>query len=497
MMNLSELLDQSIARWADKPAVIEGESVLTYADLGRLVDGLVQRLQPLALAVGTRVGLQLPNSLNYIGWTYALWRWRAVVVPIPMDCPAEEIATIVSQLELAFIISAEPLAQSAPFGPAGHLVRLRPAVPADNHGLNIAFIRFTSGTTSARKGVVLCHETVYDRVASANQTLGLGPTDVILWNLPMAHHFLITIVLYLQYGCAIVLSRHNQPRLFLAELNRWKCTGLYTSPRYYGMLARDDSGLGMASVRLAVSTTSSLAENVAKDFLRRFNLPLVQALGVIELGLVAANFQNPIRHWHSVGRPAGRMQLRIVNPDADGCGELEVSGPGIFDAYAAPWVPREQVLVNGWFQTGDIVRQDAAGRFYLLSRKTSIINRAGQKIFPEEVETIINQHPQVLESRVFGRPHARLGEVVEAEVVFAGADASPEDIREHCRRQLAGHKIPAQIHAVTELPKTAVTGKILRGARQTITATRSGAAKIVMGAGFLDTCELIFSFTSG
>ena len=496
-MNLSELLGQSVARWADKPAVIEGESVLTYADLDRLVDEFAQRLQPLALAAGTRVGLHLPNSLNYIVWTYALWRLHAVVVPIPVECPAEEIDTIARQMQLAFIISAEPLAQSEPFGSVEHLVRLQPAIPADNHGLNIAFIRFTSGTTSARKGVVLSHETVHARVASANQTFRLGPEDVILWQLPMAHHFLITIVLYLQSGSTIVLARHTMPRLFLAELNRWKCTVLYASPRYYGMLARDDSGLGMPSVRMAVSTTSALSEDVAKDFLRRFDRPLIQALGVIELGLVAANFQHPLRHWRSIGQPAGQMQMRIVNPDADGCGELAVAGPGIFDAYAAPWVPQSQVLNNGWFHTGDIARQDAEGRFYLLSRKTSVINRAGQKIFPEEVEGIINQHPQVLESRVFGRPHARLGEVVEAEVVLAGADAELEDIREYCRRQLAGHKIPAQLHVVKELPKTAVTGKLRRETRPIILATPFEAAKFVMGAGFLDACELIFSFTSG
>jgi len=270
-------------------------------------------------------------------------------------------------------------------------------------------------------------------------------------------------------------------------LNRWQCTALYTSPRYYGLLARDDSGLGMPSVRMAVSTTSSLSAAVAKDFFQRYDLPLIQALGVIELGLVAANFENPLRYWHSVGKPAGRMQMRIVNPDADGCGELAVSGPGVFDAYAAPWVPREEVLVAGWFHTGDIARQDADGRFYLLSRKTSVINRAGQKIFPEEVEAILNQHPQVLESRVFGRPHPRHGAVVEAEVVLASpSSAALENIREYCRRQLAGHKIPAQIHTVTQLPKTAVTGKI-----------RRQAWPVLAGAGLIDACELILSFTSG
>jgi long-chain acyl-CoA synthetase len=267
----------------------------------------------------------------------------------------------------------------------------------------------------------------------------------------------------LSVGATIVLAGHAKPRSFIAAVNRRRGTVLYATPRYYAMLARDDSGIQMPSVRLAISTTSSLAEDEAAIFHRRFRLPLIQALGVIELGLVAINLKDPVERWNSVGQPAGDFRMRIVAPDADGCGDLAVSGPGMLDAYVAPWISREQILQDGWFHTGDIARMDADGFVYLLSRKTAVINRAGQKIFPEEVEAVINCHPEVRESRVFGRLHPRLGEVVEVELVLERDDANLDDILKYCRENLAAYKIPAWMHIVTELPRTAVTGKIQRG----------------------------------
>lgn len=461
-MNLNELLDIAASRWPEKPAVIAGETVVSYSALLKKISSFERRLADLALAPGCRVGLRVPGSVNYIVLTYALWRIRAVVIPIPVECPEEEAAEIVAKMELVAVISSKPADDGELFSPGFYFTRVAPASAPDNHGLNLAFIRFTSGTTSARKGVALCHETIRDRVLSANKSFGIGPKDVVMWNLPMAHHFLITIVLYLNQGATIVLARHVVPRSFLAELNHRQGTVLYAAPRYFGMLARDDSGIQMPSVRLAISTTSALPEDVARDFHRRFKLPLIPALGVIELGLVAINFKAPLKRWNSVGQPAGDFRVCIAGPDADGGGELAVAGPGILDAYVAPWIPREQILRDGWFYTGDIARRDAAGHIYLVGRKTSVINRAGQKIFPEEVETVLNRHPDVRESHVFSRQDPRLGEVVEAELVLERDDANLDDIREFCRTHLAAFKIPSRINIVPELSRTAVTGKIRR-----------------------------------
>jgi len=280
----------------------------------------------------------------------------------------------------------------------------------------------------------------------------------------MAHHFLITIVLYVEAGATMVLARHVTAKPLLEAVNRWQGTVLYAAPFHYSMWARDGSAVQIPSVRLAVSTTCALPQTVAEDFFKRFNLPLVQGLGVIELGLVALNIAAPRAKWNSVGPVAGDFQLRIINPDAEGCGELAVSGPGIFDAYVAPWIPREQVLRDGWFFTGDLGRMDEDGFLFLLSRKTAVINLAGRKVFPEEIENVLDRHPAVRESRVYGRLHPHLGEVVEAEIVLSSADAKLDTVHAFCREHLASYKIPTRFTVVAALPRTPVTGKILRAA---------------------------------
>ncbi len=365
-------------------------------------------------------------------------------------------------MQLDAVISQKPRTGSTEIAPDCFFTRLNPATPADNHGLNLAFIRFTSGTTNARKGVALTHETIRARVTTANKALRIGPDDVVVWSLPMAHHFLITIILYLSEGATIVLARHVLVKPYLEAVNRWHGTVLYAAPFHFALLARDDSGARLDSVRLAVSTTCALPQAVAEEFQRRFGCPLLPALGIIELGLVSLNTDDPLGRWNSVGRPLADHKVRILAPDENGCGEVAVHGPGFFDAYVAPWIARERIAPDGWFTTGDIGRLDADGFLYLISRQNAVINLAGRKVFPEEIEAVLNRHPHVRESRVFGRAHPHLGEVIEAELVLAEPGAPLDSVRQFCRAHLAAYKIPTRLHVVADLPRTPVTGKIRR-----------------------------------
>jgi long-chain acyl-CoA synthetase len=461
-MNLIELINASAERWPDKPALIDGDAEVSYAALAESVRKLAGQLPALGVKPGSRVGVSYPNSVWYVALTFALWSVEAVAVPIPTECAEEEISDMVAALGLAAIISHQPRGRAVPL-PQGGFFELLPTVPAaDNHGLNIAFIRFTSGTTNARKGVVLCHETVRDRIAAANKVLLIGPEDTIVWCLPMAHHFLVTIVLYLSQGATIALVHSALARSILETTRRVRGTILYAAPMHFAWLARDDSELDLATVRLAVSTTCALTQDVAEDFSNRFQRPLVQALGIIELGLICANLDDPVRRWDSVGKPLPDYRLRILDAGSDGSGDLTVSGPGIFDAYAHPWISRREVMPDGWFRTGDIARIDDDGFVFLLGRTTAVINMAGRKVFPEEIEAVLNRHPAVRESRVYGRAHPHLGELIAAEVVPARPETDAEELRDFCRQHLTAFKVPTEIHLVTAVARTAATGKILR-----------------------------------
>jgi long-chain acyl-CoA synthetase len=120
-------------------------------------------------------------------------------------------------------------------------------------------------------------------------------------------------------------------------------------------------------------------------------------------------------------------------------------------------------MPDGWFATGDMGRLDAHGYLFLAGRKTAVINLAGRKVFPEEIESVLNRHPAVTESRVYGSAHPHLGEVVEAEVVLREA-AAAEALRDFCRVRLSADKVPGRFHVVKHIPKTAATGKIRRQA---------------------------------
>ena len=165
------------------------------------------------------------------------------------------------------------------------------------------------------------------------------------------------------------------------------------------------SGLKLSSVRLAVSTTYRLPEaKVAVSFQGRFGVALSQALGVIELGLVCANVDDPVGRRDSVGRPLSNFAVNIRNADSEGYGEVVVSGPGILDAYINPWVSRDELMPDGWFATGDIGAHRCR-RLFVSGRAQGGGDQspAGRKVFPEEIyrERPVNRHPSVSESRVY------------------------------------------------------------------------------------------------
>ena len=151
------------------------------------------------------------------------------------------------------------------------------------------------------------------------------------------------------------------------------------------------------------------------------------------------------------GRPAGEEQA----------GEFHVRGPGLLDAYLVPWTPSPHR--DGWFASGDLVRRDGDGYLFLIGRKKAVINVAGMKIFPEEVERVLNEHPSVARCRVIGRDHPQMGQVPVAEVIPADASLPPKpvELQRHCRALLSAYKVPMQFKMVESLPLTA-SGKLRR-----------------------------------
>jgi len=478
MINIVE----EIFRRADRNALalIAGEQRLHFGELESLVERAAALLGP---KQGRRLGLLCPNGVHHIVWSLAVLKCGGILAPVPGELSVPERDALAKTTRLHGVLVAggktwrHDTAQRAELELTGMPATFHSFTPeapdfdeATLLALNPALIRFSSGTTGKSKGVVLSHQTLLDRVTACNAGLKIGPGDRVIWTLPMAHHFAVSIVLYLLHGATTVLEDSHLGADVWRALSTHEGTVLYGSPFHYALLGAHGEAKPLPSLRLAVSTAAALSQQVAEQFKARLGLPLTQGMGIIEVGLPLLNVEHAADLPESVGVAQPSFEAKIVVPQTQGepaageAGELWLRGPGVFDAYLSPWTPREAVLrEGGWFVTGDLARKDEGGRIYLVGRTHSVINVGGMKAFPEEIEAVLRQHPGVAEARVVAMTHATFGAVPAAEIVPKDPAAPPKNIELNtlCRSQLSNYKIPLKYTLVAALPKTP-SGKILR-----------------------------------
>ena len=253
--------------------------------------------------------------------------------------------------------------------------------------------------------------------------------------------------------------------------NSQNATIFYASPYHYDLLSKDRSDLMLKSVRIAISTASGINIKVSEAFHQRMNIPLSQALGVIEMGLPVINLARPLEKPLSLGQVLSSYEVWLRGDDGepvkesspDNTGEVCIRGSGSFDAYLNPWVPARDVMYPDGFCTGDQGYFDKDGDVFLLGRRHNRINMAGMKFFCEEVEAVIDQFAGVKESRVSGKAHQRVGEIPVAEIVAIDPENPPkiDELTRFCQKHLAMHKVPVTFTIVQDLPHTP-TGKIQR-----------------------------------
>jgi long-chain acyl-CoA synthetase len=465
-MRRVNIVDQIALRAsAERPALVADGVTLTYGEL-------LERVYEVASWIGRcegfhqkgipRVGLACGNGMDYIVLALAILKAGGCLVPLADELTETERLEIIGRTGLCGVISkGEGRAEWQALETAGL------ENEAEFSALDPAFIRFSSGTTGRSKGVVLSHTKLRERIVAANAALEIGPGDRVLWMLPMAHHFAVSIVLYLYHGACTVIGSSHLASEVLETAKTTRATVIYGAPFHYSLLAVDQSGYLWPELRLAVTTAAPLTPEIARGFRQRFRKPLVQGLGIIEIGLPLLNTGGAGDSPTAVGRPLPSFDVELRDeeglPMAVGSiGELWIKGPGMFDAYLSPWQAVDEICVDGWFATGDLAEMDAAGRVYLRGRKKSVLNVSGMKVFPEEVEVVIERNPAVRRCRVTGLPHAVLGTVPVAEVVLQdGKSLTPRELIEWCRETLSIYKVPVRVTFVKDLKLTA-SGKVRR-----------------------------------
>jgi long-chain acyl-CoA synthetase len=474
---VSALLDAIRAHARERPAAEalvadgpRGTQRISYAALVTRMDAGAARLAAAGVRPAERCGLLARQGPGFVEEALSILAAGACLVPIPSDHAGATLERFAEQAALHHLV--REIGDTMECRSRRCVPAVDAAGDADFRALGPAYLRFTSGTTSERKGVILSQRRIDERLAAANEALRIGPEDRILWLLPMAHHFVVSILLYLRYGATILLPSASLTRPVLELAARERASVLYASPFHHHLLSKDTSGIGLAAVRLAVSTAEGLRAEVAARFRERFGIPLAQALGIIEVGLPVMNLAEAEKKPTALGRPLPAYDVwlraedgsRVTGPGGpERTGEVCIRGPGMFDAYLAPWTPAAALVEPDGFRTGDQGWFDSEGTLFLAGRRHNRISMAGMKFFAEEVEDVLSKHPAVRECRVLARQHPQLGEIPIAEVVLVDPAHEPKrnELLAHCREQLPVYKIPRELRFVARLERT-VTGKVKR-----------------------------------
>jgi malonyl-CoA/methylmalonyl-CoA synthetase len=275
-------------------------------------------------------------------------------------------------------------------------------------------------------------------------------------------------------GAHVLMLDQFSPRGVIAVLREkeapYSCTVFMAVPSMYGKLMEylGDKRLDFEHMRLWTSGSAPLLPQDFEHIHETFGKEPVEREGMTETGM---NFSNPLRGKRkpgSIGHPLPDLEVRIVDPDTGAdvtpgqIGEIWLKGPAVTPGYWRKPEETAKTFEQGWFRTGDLGNIDQDGYYYLTDRIKHIIISGGENISPQEVEVVINQLEDVVESSVVGIPDERWGEkVVAAVVTKTGSNIKPEEIRDHCKKKLHDWKCPKEVLFVKELPRNTM-GKVLK-----------------------------------
>jgi len=475
--NVSDLVSLAAARHPDKPALVHGARTVSWAELERLVASLAAGLVARGLPAGERVGLLLPNGIEFAIAYFGVLRAGLVALPLNTAYTAPEIGYQLGDSGAALVFASGSLAELAA-GSSVEVVTVE-SVTADDPladsragAEDIAVLLYTSGTSGRPKGAMLTHRAL---LANLAQLARIEPPvvaadDRVLLVLPLFHVYGLNAGLGLTayVGATGVLAERFDPVETLGLVESANVSNIVGAPPMYvawSMLPRLPESL--ASLRLAVSGSAPLPSSVLSTILKTTGHHVFEGYGLTETApVLTTSLCSEVPKPGSIGRPVPGVELRLLDDngaevDEGDPGEIVVRGANLFSGY---WPDGRGGPDNdGWFRTGDVAVADDDGDLFLVDRVRELILVSGFNVYPREVEDAIGGHPDVAEVAVIGIPHPYTGETVKAYVVpRSGSTPTGDDVIEYAARRLARFKCPTSVEIVAELPHSAI-GKVAKG----------------------------------
>ncbi len=336
-----------------------------------------------------------------------------------------------------------------------------------------AVILYTSGTTGAPKGAELTHHNLVSNAVTSQESLvQMDEGDVILGALPLFHAFGQTCAMNtaLVAGRTMTLLPRFTAEAALAVVERDRVTHFAGVPTMYVAMLNEPTAdqRDLSSWRSCVSGGASLPVEVLRGFEEKYGVMILEGYGLSETSPVASfNLPDVPRKPGTIGVPVRGCEMDLRSADGSAVapgevGEIVIKGENVMKGYWRNESATAQAITDGWFRSGDLATRDADGYYTIVDRAKDMIDRGGYNVYPREVEEVLYEHPAVEQAAVVGFPDPLVGEEIGAAVVLKqGASATPEELQQHVKAQLAAYKYPRRVWIVSELPK-GPTGKILK-----------------------------------
>jgi acyl-CoA synthetase (AMP-forming)/AMP-acid ligase II len=465
----------------------------TYREFDAAVNRAANLLAARGTARGDVVSLLMPNSAEYVIAYFACFKLGALAGPVNSLLKPEEMSYVVGNSEAKLLLYNSQFAQQV--GEIrGGLKDLREAVVFDDEAEatkghspepgewndvplasdDEAIIIYTSGTTGKPKGCLLTHGNLIANARQIVEWLSFTGDDRLLTIMPLFHMNAVSVTTMsaLYAGASTVVSPRFSASRFWQIVGDYQITSFGSVATMLSMLLATypegvPEGLSTERLRFAMCGSAPVPAAVMRCFEETFNCPVVEGYGLSE-STCRSTFNPPDerRRAGSCGLSIGN-EMRVVDEDdnevPDGVpGEIVMRGENIFKGYFKNEEATARAFRGGWFHTGDVGYRDAEGFFHIVDRKSDMIIRGGENIYPREIDELLYKHPSVAEAAAIGVPDELYGEEVAAFVVLKEGGAAGEDeIKAYCREHLADYKCPKTVRVVESLPK-GPTGKVLK-----------------------------------
>ncbi|WP_347550083.1 long-chain fatty acid--CoA ligase [Pseudalkalibacillus hwajinpoensis] len=495
------LLSDSVKKHEAKIAIRFQDQEITYSQLLDKVDRLASSWNQMGIKKSERIGLMLSNQPMYVFAYYAALKLGATVVQInPLYMP-REIEEISQEVQLSYLVTESQYMdkvqkvmksysykqlfitdQDIPIHlPNAQLIEKligEENTPIDVVPIkareDVAVIQFTGGTTGKMKGAMLTHYNLVSNVIQSFLMYGskmkMGE-EVTLTATPLYHVYAMTsgMNLSIHIGATNIIIPKFEVNVVMRIIKRYQPTFFPGVPTMYNAFVNhpDVHEYELSCFKFCSSGSAPLPIEVINRFEELTGAVIGEGFGMSETS--PSTHRNPPfgeRKIGSIGIPFPGTDSRIVDEERNelpigSVGELAIKGPQVMKGY---WNKPEETSKNlndGWLFTGDLATMDKDGYFYIVGRKKEMIITGGFNVYPQEIESILYDHPSVKEAAVIGIPHEYSGERVKAFVVVNDSCISEKDLINYCYENLTRYKVPKELEIRASLPRNTV-GKLLK-----------------------------------